>query len=213
MQAEMKVARRKLAKRKEVLATADQVLSSQDAEIKALRRQVIEAEVAHHQQERAYDELMQERDILGTQLIRRNDELALLYEKIRIQQSTLHKGEAQYRERLQDLRALKFAINGLKYELQRRIRDTTSAEALKTEITHMQRELLQERTKVRERLTVNYIPHFTPSPCTLSHIFSPLILPSFPFPFPPLFLTHSFIGKSLVRGIGEPNECASLEKP
>ena len=35
-----------------------------------------------------------ERDILGTQLIRRNDELALLYEKIKIQQSTLTKGGA-----------------------------------------------------------------------------------------------------------------------
>jgi chromosome segregation ATPase len=34
-----------------------------------------------------------ERDILGTQLIRRNDELALLYEKIKILQSTLSKGE------------------------------------------------------------------------------------------------------------------------
>ena len=36
--------------------------------------------------------VMGERDILGTQLIRRNDELALLYEKIKIQKSTLTKG-------------------------------------------------------------------------------------------------------------------------
>lgn len=43
------------------------------------------------------DIVVNERDILGTQLIRRNDELALLYEKIKIQQSTLSKGEAQYK--------------------------------------------------------------------------------------------------------------------
>ena len=36
--------------------------------------------------------MISERDILGTQLVRRNDELALLYEKIKIQQSTLNKG-------------------------------------------------------------------------------------------------------------------------
>jgi hypothetical protein len=42
-------------------------------------------------------QVINERDILGTQLIRRNDELALLYEKIKIQQSTLNKGEVQYR--------------------------------------------------------------------------------------------------------------------
>lgn len=35
--------------------------------------------------------VINERDILGTQLIRRNDELALLYEKLKIQQSTLKK--------------------------------------------------------------------------------------------------------------------------
>lgn len=38
-------------------------------------------------------QVISERDILGTQLVRRNDELALLYEKIKIQQSTLNKGE------------------------------------------------------------------------------------------------------------------------
>lgn len=37
--------------------------------------------------------MISERDILGTQLVRRNDELALLYEKIKIQQSTLKKGK------------------------------------------------------------------------------------------------------------------------
>ena len=41
-------------------------------------------------------QVISERDILGTQLIRRNDELALLYEKIKIQQSTLTKGMLTY---------------------------------------------------------------------------------------------------------------------
>jgi hypothetical protein len=50
-------------------------------------------------QKKEYDIVIGERDILGTQLIRRNDELALLYEKIKIQQSTLNKGQLQYRDR------------------------------------------------------------------------------------------------------------------
>lgn len=58
-----------------------------------------------------------ERDILGTQLIRRNDELALLYEKIKILQTTLAKGEIQYQERLEDIKLLKFCIGDLKCEL------------------------------------------------------------------------------------------------
>ena len=35
--------------------------------------------------------MINERDILGTQLIRRNDELALLYEKMKTQQRTISK--------------------------------------------------------------------------------------------------------------------------
>jgi len=47
--------------------------------------------------------VINERDILGTQLIKRNEELALLYEKIKIQKSTLKKGEIYYQERLNDI--------------------------------------------------------------------------------------------------------------
>ena len=60
--------------------------------------------------------MISERDILGTQLVRRNDELALLYEKIKIQQSTLGKGEMQYRQRLEDVRLLKLEIKKLRRE-------------------------------------------------------------------------------------------------
>lgn len=43
--------------------------------------------------------VINERDILGNQLIKRNEELTHLYEKIKIQQSTLKKGEIYYNEK------------------------------------------------------------------------------------------------------------------
>lgn len=60
--------------------------------------------------------MISERDILGTQLVRRNDELALLYEKIKIQQSMLNKGEIQYNQRVEDIRLLKMEIKKLRRE-------------------------------------------------------------------------------------------------
>merc|ERR1711943_71761 len=90
-----------------------------------------------------------ERDILGTQLIRRNDELALLYEKIKIQQSTLQKGEIQYKERLDEIRQLKNKIAGLKLDLHVAKQQAVNIDDLKKEVYHLQRELLQERTKVK----------------------------------------------------------------
>lgn len=66
---------------------------------------------------KANQNTINERDILGTQLIRRNDELALLYEKIKILQNKLAIGEVQYQERLEDIRLLKFKIGDHKSEL------------------------------------------------------------------------------------------------
>merc|ERR1712127_1105319 len=100
-------------------------------------------------QRKELDEVINERDILGTQLIRRNDELALLYEKIKIQQSTLKKGEVQYRERIEDIRILKLKINDMKRELQLLSSSVSSIDSLRNEVYHLQRELLQERTKVK----------------------------------------------------------------
>lgn len=73
------------------------ILFQQQAEIQKLNHIINEAEAERIRQKKEQDIVVNERDILGTQLIRRNDELALLYEKIKIQQSTLSKGEAQYR--------------------------------------------------------------------------------------------------------------------
>lgn len=45
---------------------------------------------------RELDRSKGDRDILGTQLIRRNDELALLYEKLKLQEATVTQGRKAY---------------------------------------------------------------------------------------------------------------------
>lgn len=88
-----------------------------DNEINKLKFIIKEAEEEKLKLDKDYNNVIQERDTLGTQLIRRNDELALLYEKIKILQSTLSKGEKQYQERVEDIRILQFRIADLKSEL------------------------------------------------------------------------------------------------
>ena len=45
---------------------------------------ISEADSERFRQKKEYDIVINERDILGTQLIRRNDELALLAEKLKV---------------------------------------------------------------------------------------------------------------------------------
>jgi hypothetical protein len=79
-----------------------------------------------HSQTRIFDDIVQERDILATQLIRRNEELAVLYEKIRIQQSTLIKGEAQYEGKLDEVAMIREDTKQLEKLLEIRSHEGTS---------------------------------------------------------------------------------------
>jgi chromosome segregation ATPase len=85
----------------------------------------------------------------GTQLIRRNDELALLYEKIKILQSTLSRGQSQYRDRLNEIRILRIKLADLNRELTILRRSVADVNVLKREVHSLGRQLLQECTKVK----------------------------------------------------------------
>eukprot|EP00899_Mesostigma_viride_P002905 jgi/Mesvir1/12615/Mv16076-RA.1 len=128
---------------------AEAAIASQKAEIEKLNHIINGADQERQRQKKEYDIVINERDILGTQLIRRNDELALLYEKIKIQQSTLSKGQIQYRDRLNEIRVLKIKLNDFKRELHVLKNSVASIDVLKREVHHLGRELLQERTKVK----------------------------------------------------------------
>lgn len=138
-----------LARLRTLLATNDETITNQDAEVRKLTTLLRRMDDEALEQRKEYDQVLNERDILGTQLIRRNDELALLYEKLKIQHSTLSKGEAQYQERLQDIRVLKLKVTDLKRELYIAKHQVGQADELKRQVYHLQRELLQEKTKVK----------------------------------------------------------------
>merc|ERR1719335_2003354 len=124
-----------------------QVVDLQQQEIKKLEATIQEAEVERQNQRKEFEGVISERNILGTQLIRRNEELALLYEKIKIQESTLKKGESQYRNRLEEIKKQKDGIGSLQMDLYVAKQQAENIDDLKKEVYHLQRELLQERTK------------------------------------------------------------------
>lgn len=60
--------------------------------------------------------MSRERDNLAKQLLRRGAERKLLYEKIKIQQSLLSKGDFHYKERMEDIHLLKLEIKRLQHK-------------------------------------------------------------------------------------------------
>ena len=124
-------------------------IDAQQSEERKLLKIIQEADSERLRQKKQLEQVIQERDILGTQLVRRNDELALLYEKIKIQQSTLNKGELQYKSRVEDIRILKLEIKRLRRERKILTAKVANIDDLGKEIFHVQKELLKERTRCR----------------------------------------------------------------
>merc|ERR1712146_382392 len=70
-------------------------------------------------------------------------------EKIKIQQSTLQKGEVQYKHKLEEIKRQRDQISELKLDLYIARQQAENIGDLNKEVYHLQRELLQERTKVK----------------------------------------------------------------
>lgn len=73
------------------------VVAAAKSEVGNLERVV--SSLSHEKEllRKEHDVVTADRDVLGTQLVKRNDELALLYEKIKIQQTVLNNGQRQVR--------------------------------------------------------------------------------------------------------------------
>ncbi|XP_015433569.1 PREDICTED: cilia- and flagella-associated protein 58-like [Dufourea novaeangliae] len=105
-----------------------------------------EADIGRHKKD--IDNVMNERDILGTQLVRRNDELSLQYSRIKVLHGTLQRGEAQYNQRLEDIRLLKLEVKNLRTEKTLLTKNINNMSDLRQEVFHLNRDLTRERLKV-----------------------------------------------------------------
>ncbi|NWT10307.1 CFA58 protein, partial [Vireo altiloquus] len=124
-------------------------IENQEAEEKKLLKIIAEADTERLKQKKEFDKVLSERHALGSQLIRRNDEVALLYEKVKIQQAILNRGETEYRQRMEDMRILKLEIKKLRREKGILGKSVANVEELRWEFNHMQKELLREQTRCK----------------------------------------------------------------
>jgi len=74
----------------------------------------------------------------------------LLYEKLKLQSATLTTGEIQYSNRLKDIRVLRLKCMDLQRQIQvLKTSGGNTSDEVKREIFRLQRDLLQEKTKVK----------------------------------------------------------------
>lgn len=87
------------------------------------------------------DDRQNEKDFIGTQIVRRNDEIALLTEKLEVTQLALNRSESQCKERLEDIRLLKIESTNLKTTIDVLKANAEKMKNWKDQIAYLSREL------------------------------------------------------------------------
>lgn len=94
-----------------------------------------------------YESAVEERNVTGVQLIDRNDELCILYERSNQQQNTLKGGELDFRTREEDLRMVKLQIEEFKRHVEAAKKRLPDIAKFSLKITEYEDLLVAERKK------------------------------------------------------------------
>ncbi|EEQ98656.1 merozoite surface protein 3B, putative [Perkinsus marinus ATCC 50983] len=99
--------------------------------------------------EKEYMSLMAEKDIMGANLVRRNDELALLYEKLRVQENTIDEGSVEHSRKEDEGRSISLVMESTKRNIANLNIQVDEEASLRNEVYRLQQELMKEKSKVR----------------------------------------------------------------
>ena len=99
-----------LTRTKKQITSAEQIIQNQKVESVKLSRIIEEAEVEKQRQEKELETVTSERNLLCAQVMKRNEEVATMYEKIRVQRCNLMLGERQHRSILSNIKKEAIAL-------------------------------------------------------------------------------------------------------
>lgn len=102
-----------------------------------------------------------EKNILGSQLIRRNDEISLLYEKIRLYEKIMMRGEISYQNLENELRLVKSKLNSVKNQNDILKNDKILIKDLKKKLFFKDRDVMLESAKrnALEKIQNSFLIH------------------------------------------------------
>lgn len=137
-----------LSKLRKELQSSQQVLDNQHSETGKLSKIIEEAEQERRRQQNEYDAVISERNVLVGQVIKRTAEMERVYERIRLQTSMLRHGEDRYAQTKRELLNLQTDLGELSGKQQTLIGQMASLQSIRRVVSSLERQLLQERSKI-----------------------------------------------------------------
>jgi len=124
-------------------------VSAQAERLQDLSAIVADADAEMRQQLKQYNAVVSEHGVLARYLVKRNEEVAHMYEYLRLQKSLLDKSRRFYDKKLKALREYEATRDALTKALTEVTADSEKFEALTKTINAMQQELVEERLRMR----------------------------------------------------------------
>ena len=127
------------------LEAKTKMCQAQEKEMEKLKINVEETAKNYSKLENEYKKTIIDRDNLSSQLIRRNDEVSILHEKIMILTTDMNKLEKKIQEKEDNINNQKRAIQNLSRELRINQKFKDKAESYARELINLNKELLREK--------------------------------------------------------------------
>ncbi len=131
-----------------MIRLTEELVARQESEILDLKKVIQEAKNQKVKQQKDYEMVVNERDILCTLLIKRNQELHVLYEKIKLSDSNLAKGQLHYNEMRKEYEKLQRTLATLENELKATESQISCISDVKAEIGRKEKDLLNQKAKI-----------------------------------------------------------------
>lgn len=116
-------------------------------ELASLEEKVTKKKQTNYLQVKQYDTLVGQRDMLGTQLMQKNTELEKIQDKIKVQQSQLRHGEAEYTKLIQSIQDKADILKTLLEKKNEILMDQSTLHELRLEKQALENRIDKERIK------------------------------------------------------------------
>ena len=149
MEKEKEGLRHEVTRLQKQVTAASHIASQQEDEVEKLNSIISEADTERGRQAHELSVIVAERNLLQTQLVKRDEELSSMYEKLRVQRSSLANGAVTYAGAAAEREELVANIASLKGDIVVVRNQTADIDGLSSEARKLEADLLAERTKIR----------------------------------------------------------------
>lgn len=146
---ERELLKNELTKIRKQLQSSETIIENQRVEIIKLNRITEDGEQERARQKNELASVIAERNLLTSQVIKRNIELNTLYDRIKAQRGALRVGERQYAKVYEGIGRWQKELTSLVSSQNETIAYLSGSDDLKTKMVQLEREILIEQTKSR----------------------------------------------------------------